>query len=155
MPDLKPLNKQVVEEVTLNEIQYGLSGHLGRYALDEMRLELLRDMMSGGFIAQLRTAVLAKSLPPQKVSKSVDVVFEFPSSPFQHWKMKHQGSWWLRRFVRWRPVKRDRRVRVVTLAVNLKRYRTFPEANFRPEPGSRFGALMVRQHHIDASMEVK
>jgi hypothetical protein len=53
---------------------------------------------------RLEASVLGKNRPDKKVTASKTVFFEFPASPFQHWKLKHKDSWWLKWFVRNNPV---------------------------------------------------
>lgn len=53
---------------------------------------------------ELEALVLGQTRPDKVVETTETVSFEYPASPFQHWKFKHKTSWWLKWFIRHRPI---------------------------------------------------
>jgi hypothetical protein len=119
---------------TLERLRVGMAGRIHPSILSTASVEYT----TGKLLLQLHADILADRLPPETVTERARVDFAHPSSPFQHWKAKHQESWWLRPFVRRWPVALVHQIRIVELEVNLERYRTYPEANFEPAP-AHFG----------------
>ena len=120
----------MVESFTLERLRLGLEQRVGAHVLQSTRLEVVEDFLTNGFICRLTADVLAEKLPPERIERSSKFFWEFPASPFQHWKQKHEKAWWLRWFTTRRPVRRVKHTKVATLEVNLERYRTFPQCNY-------------------------
>jgi hypothetical protein len=65
---------------------------------------------------------------PDKVVESKEVVFfEYPASPFQHWKFKHKSSWWLKWFTKKYPVIIAEKAKKCTLSVSWAMTDVYPE----------------------------
>jgi hypothetical protein len=82
-------------------------------------------------VLRLQADVLSEKLPPATVGRDWDVVWPFPSSPWQFWKRRHGGAWWLAWFVRRWPVRVEPHRRRMHLEVDIERYRTFPESRIQ------------------------
>jgi hypothetical protein len=108
----------------------------GRYTTEMLQAEVRQT--SHGAMVRLKTFVLADRLPPLDIDRKTKAFFDFPSSPFQHWKSKHADTRWLGWLVRRWPVKTTEHVREVRLIVHLSRYRTYPLAEV-PVPQDMFG----------------
>lgn len=80
-------------------------------------------------VRRLTVDVLADKLPPEEISNAVSVAFKHPASAWQMFKREHERSLWLGWLVRRRPVVESTVVRIVTVTVDLRRFRTFPEAD--------------------------
>jgi hypothetical protein len=118
------------EALTLQRLRIGLEQRVGAHMIESLELHQVEDVFTRSIVTRLTADVLAEKLPPERVERSSEFTWEFPASPFQHWKQKHQGAWWLRWFVARRPVRRTRHKKVATLTVDLERYRTFPQCNY-------------------------
>lgn len=118
------------DNLTLERRRYDVQAELGMFTRSSMKLEQREDIFRDRLIYRLTADVLAEKLPPERIERTSEFFWEFPASPFQHWKQKHDRSWWLRWFVARRPVRRVRHAKVATLEVNLERYRTFPQCNY-------------------------
>lgn len=66
------------------------------------------DFMADTMFMQLKAYVLTHQLAEHSVSRTRTV--EWPASPWQHWKHRHAGAWWLRWFVERRPVRMQQEV---------------------------------------------
>jgi hypothetical protein len=125
LPDLT----NVVDH-TLERLKVGMAGRIHPSILSTAEVEYTTKNL----LLQIHAYILADRLPPESVTERARVSFAHPLSPFQHWKHKHQYSWWLRWFVRRWPVTLAHEIRVVELEVILERYRTYPAANFDAPP---------------------
>lgn len=100
----------------------------------------------------VRFELQAQRLGGERIQRSTTVKYEFKAldGPFQRWKRDHQQAWWLRWFVRWRPLVYIRQPfeREVTLVVDVDDYATFPESSFIPMP-ERFGPPVLKRITID------
>lgn len=94
----------------------------------EVRPELVFDRM----VHQLKARVLSHKLPAHEVTELQRVEFEFPASPWQHWKQRHGGSWWLRWLVRWRPVRTETVVKTVGFTAVWEQMAVYPWQMFAP-----------------------
>lgn len=95
-------------------------------------LHVSPDPIIGDLMLRLESYVLAEKLVGD--TKEVSGAIEFPSSPWQFFKQRHAGSWWLRWLVVRRPVRLTPH-RWGT-AVTFERYAHYPEATLRtPELG--------------------
>lgn len=67
-----------------------------------------RDWMTDMIVMKLRAFVLTHQLAEHSVSRRRTV--SWPATPWQHWKHRHAGSWWLRWLVARRPVQMQHEV---------------------------------------------
>lgn len=150
---LGPISGDSLKTIILERRRYGASLEVGQYVWDQMRFqEETRIDIAERLIHSVCTEVLAERLPPERVEQAETFGFDFPVSPFQHWKQKRAGAWWLRRFVQWRPVKTERFEMEARLVVNLERFRTFPKADITyPD---RLGPY-VKVAHLDTTWSLR
>lgn len=105
-----------------------------------------------GMVHQLRTYVLAERLPPEKVTGSKALHVEVPATWWQYFKFQYEPTWWLGWFVRRRPVRWVGKNFLFTMAVDLQRFRTYPEPRI-VFPVDEFGR--PRNQHIVISGGVR
>lgn len=93
--------------------------------------DFIRDQIT----VAMRTKILTDNLPPETVSASKGVLFHEPASTWQMWKRNNQGHWytwkWLDAWLKKWPIQYVQTERVATLEVNLERFRSYPEAQYR------------------------
>lgn len=83
-------------------------------------------------VFDLNSYVLAEHLAPEVYTATERI--EFPATPWQHFKERHEGTRWLGWLVRRRPVQYDEHP--VMVKVHLDRKRVYPEATVEvPELG--------------------
>jgi hypothetical protein len=75
-------------------------------------------------LGRLETEVFAQRLVGD--TKTGEAVTWFPASPFQFWKQRHAGAWWLRWLVRRRPVREV--AHRTPWSVTFERYAHYPAA---------------------------
>jgi hypothetical protein len=81
---------------------------------------------------RLESYVMAEKLVGD--TKDVSGSIPFPTSPWQFFKQRHSGSWWLRWLVTRRPVRVERHR--WEASVTFERYANYPESTLRvPELG--------------------
>lgn len=78
-------------------------------------------------VTSLEVLVLGKQLPDKTVTASEPIFFEYPASPFQHWKYKHQFSWWLKWFINWRPIINAQKVKIASLEATWTMQQVYPD----------------------------
>lgn len=116
-------------------VQYGQHRMiLGRFARDSARFESTPGIgpmaiADRDIIRKLTVYVLADKLPPEQIVETTRVVVRVPASWWDEFKNTYRNRWWLRALVRRRPVALVDIVRVVTVTVDLRRWRAFPEAD--------------------------
>lgn len=116
----------------LARLQFGVEPGIDFYA-DEMLLEL-------------STQVWTETLPPEHFGASRTFTITAPSSWWQHFKETYAGTWWLGWLARYHPpVMSTARHAVVTLSVDLRRFRVYPAA---PEMTRRLGPVVLH-HEVD------
>lgn len=111
-----------------------------RFALDRMVLDL-------------RAKVLKYDLPGHEVTRQHTVSFDVPNSPWQHWKRKHEGTWWLRWFVQRRPVRTERLSKTVQFGATWVDMATYPWQTVAPTARNlgrpvRFVDLQLKQEEL-------
>lgn len=83
----------------------------------------------------MRTKILTDNLPPESVTRSVEVEFHEPASTWQMWKRNNQGRWytwkWLNAWLNKWPVKVTIHRKTATATISLERFRSYPEAQYR------------------------
>lgn len=98
----------------------------------EASLRVRPDDITDNLVVQLESYVLAEKLVGD--TKEVSGAIPFPTSPWQFFKHRHAGSWWLRWLVERRPVRTENH-RWET-SVTFERYNHYPESTLRvPELG--------------------
>lgn len=103
---------------------------------------------------ELTGTVLAHQLDNQRIVREQVVRNDFRAidGPFQRWKDRHKESWWLRWYVKWRPVRwlHEPFERTVRLTVEVEDLATFPKASIS-YPDKLGRPVMVRtvQDHIE------
>ena len=120
------------EQFTLEWLKVGLQTRIPQTVMDTIEVRAWRDDMLDDMVFALRAKVLADQLPPEKITRRRDVSWEVPASPWQHFKQHHANSWWLRWLVTRRPARLDTHRKMVEFTVDLRRYRTYPEARVSP-----------------------
>jgi hypothetical protein len=91
--------------------------------------EIKRDYMRKSFetlLLGVEAVVLGQKRPDKVVNISEPIFFEYPASPFQHWKFKHKYSWWMKWFVRWRPVIITQKVKTCEVTVSWAMTDVYP-----------------------------
>jgi len=120
--------------VTLERLKVGFQQRVGASVADSIQLSRWEDKIYGDLMYGLTAYVLAERLPPVTEQASKTVEFQAPAKWFQHLKQTlyrlgrkswHRRSWLERHW----PVRMKTHAQVVTLSVDLQRYRTYPEAN--------------------------
>lgn len=125
---------------------------LGDLAVDpELRVDRgIGRYLTEGLLVQLRGSVLAEKLVEREVEVTFerDVVFDFPSSPWQHLKERFAPAWLLRRF----PVKTSPHLRHVTgtRTASFAQFATFPCTPLRTPEHIR-GRLVVPYERVGIS----
>jgi hypothetical protein len=119
------------EEILLEQLKFGVQRRIGYGAAQSLNLEMIKEVITDQMIFSLTAEMLAERIGGEQIRKHerVQHVFTPIDGPFQRWKDRHKTSWWLRWFVRWRPVCRlyEELITNVTLQVDVKDYATFPE----------------------------
>lgn len=124
------------------ELQWKNFGHQMMVDLDcllepefSVRQDDRMSFMMNTITLQMRTKILTDDLPPESVRHSVDVVFHEPASTWQMWKRNNHGRWYTKGWLPWllthRPVKTREVVKVATANIDLARFRSYPQAQYR------------------------
>lgn len=88
-------------------------------------------------VAQLETYVRRQVLPPEEISHVGTLVLDEPASWWHAWKIQVGiNHWWSRWLVNWKPPKLKTKVHKLTVTVDLRAHRMFPDA---PNIGSIMG----------------
>ncbi len=87
---------------------------------------------------ELEAFLLADQLPPAHFSEERRVEVLYPDGWLEMLRHAYQDRWWMRRWVKRRPIRWHTEVRTVRLEVELRRYWTFPKANVQL-PDDRLG----------------
>lgn len=87
----------------------------------------IADYVYGEGIAVLEAHVLGRKRPSKVVEESNVTFFKMPASPFQHYKHKHKDAWWMRWFVKKRPVIYTEYGRESKLSVSWDMSDVYPE----------------------------
>jgi hypothetical protein len=95
-----------------------------------MRVSAYRDEHTKDVVYTLTTHLLAERLPPVEETASTCVRVPVPATWWDHWKAAHADAWYARWLVRCRPPRYVEETRKVTLTVELRRYRCFPESRY-------------------------
>lgn len=111
---------------TLDWLKYGLAGRIPENLVVSADFRAGEDFFRDEIVWRLSTKLLHERLPDRYYTASDTVWWDFPRSPFQHWKRNHAESWWLGWFVRRWPIKTDRIYRTATMEVDINDYLTYP-----------------------------
>ena len=91
--------------------------------LDSVSVEVARNVLTDNIALRIKALVYGEVLPAHTVTDTVPV----PASWWQHFKQDHAYRWWLRGFVRWRPV----RTTDITLTTTWREMAAYPWAELR------------------------
>ena len=115
---------------------------VGASIRQSMRVDVSEDVLRGELEHRLSAYVLADHLASDTFTAYTSS--EWPDSTWQMFKSRHAGSWWLGWLVRRRPTRLHTERQSV--AVEVKRYLAYPEANLDlPELGRPVIFEQVRQ----------
>ncbi len=147
-----PLSSQTYETITLNTRRLGqrrmLTGEFMRATAKE-RLEPTLGFMHDEMIYAIDADVRTHNLPPEQIQESTTITFTTPASWWQHWKRDVAAKTWALHWITklW-PIALTTEARTVTLEVDLKRFRMYPDA---PNLGNLTGfEVAVPGHEITA-----
>lgn len=119
-------------ERTFDIVRVVRSRLVGPFVRDSANIEIrsapIMSTVDGSLIRELTAYVLADRLPDEQASEQTRVIVRYPGTSWQMFKHEHERSWWLAWFVRRRPVRMAVVVRTVTMTVDMRRWRVFPEA---------------------------
>jgi hypothetical protein len=87
---------------------------------------------------EIEAQVLGKRLPDKTVESDEILFFEYPASPFQHWKLKHKDSWWLRWFIRRYPIIIAEKAKGCRLEVRWSMAEIYPEQGINTDIGRKY-----------------
>jgi len=110
---------------------------MGGFMQANLRFTAERDALLGQMIYELATNVLTHKLPPETVEETGILACDHPATWWQQWKhdiaTNTRGLRWIAR--RW-PVHTIRTVHKLTVTLDLRRFRVYPDApNISPVRG--------------------
>jgi len=132
--DLSP----IVEDMrvhTLQVIKAAVTHRLGAGVVDQLRLDVVRDMvqakMSGDLVYALTAYLLTDHVGVYDRTIRESRTVHVPATWWQHWKQAHTTSWWAGWIAtRWPPRLREHALEV-TVEVHADFRKAFPEASIR------------------------
>lgn len=149
-----------VQTVVLEHLKYKQRQVVGAGVLATLKLTEMPEFlitMGEGMAYELMAEMLAEKIGSDRIEriKVVQQDFEITDGPFQRWKQRHALSWWLRWFVKWRPVRTvsESKTCQVVLRVEVEDYAAFPHSSYVPAP-AEFGPP-VFQRFINSRIETK
>jgi hypothetical protein len=140
--DLQPVSP--LDRVVLDRLKVSVCQHISPSIAETVEIRTWTERLTEDLVYELRAHVLAQRLPTEQVTESTTiegsetVTWTIPATWWDHWKADHAESWWAGWFVRLRPPRTAEHSKTmgysrdVTLTVDLRRYRTFPEADYVP-----------------------
>lgn len=135
------------DTLTLEKIPFASRRHLTQEFLDQVDVRAYQGEILEGLIIELRAYILGEKLAEKEVeiNEERSVFFEFPRSPWQHFKKNHRWSWWLGWFVRRWPVQHETEIKKVTVrkTVATQQFALFPSSPLRT-PEKYRGPEIVR-----------
>lgn len=146
LDELSP-QTETFRRVVLDLVKVQTSHRISRAVADSARLELARDPLTRGLVADLTAYVLADHLPPVSVRETADVDMVRPATWWDHAKLTYAPRWWAGWWVRRHPARIVTVPHRLTVVVDLHRFRTYPQADvdLSPELGaSRYGYFLDR-----------
>lgn len=103
----------------------------------------LESFVRNELLYRLQAQVWTHNLPPEHFETERTFTIEAPVSWWQHFKEQYAGTWWCGWLARRRPpVMGTARRTVVTLSVDLSRFRVYPDAPAMP---AQYGRAVA--HH--------
>lgn len=168
MPSFYPGPDDAVtpEMITLDRLKIGgrwplaLNPDVGQSLMVSLRDSDEMQRLMYGALLEIKAHIYKENLPPESVQgtkvirwhKTVPHTEWFLDGPYQRWKGRHVDSWWYPHWLLGAPrrISRSWQVKVsddqvVTLEVDLRRYRTYPESSLGPPVGA-LGNKVVLGH---------
>jgi hypothetical protein len=102
-------------------LMYGLSPDL----VDEVSAEDLNSILARQIVLRIRGHVFGEQLPPHSETRSIHI----PDGWREHWRWDHRERWWMRGWVRRRPI----RLREVTITATWKNMAAYPWLSLRTQ----------------------
>ena len=100
--------------------------------LDTAEWSVVQDHMLRYFTVELKGKLLSDRLPPERVVESTTVRWREPESWWHHLRATVRWVGWL---TAWRPLRYTTHTQTMTLVVDLRRFRNYPEATYPIPPG--------------------
>jgi len=129
------------QERILDRLKAAVSVSVGPQMAQSMELETYSEYVLNQLVHRLTAFVLAERVDTKPYT-AIEHVY-FPESPWQHFKQKHQLLWWMKWFVKRRPV--DYQKVDVTVSVTADLYATYPRASYSHAPYDQFGPVVWQQ----------
>jgi hypothetical protein len=141
-----PEDTPIMPAATVDVLRVKVNQRIGRVAADHMRVETLRDMVTGDLVAELQTALLAEQLPPETVLLEQEITTPRFASWWQHLRATYrERRWWGWLLGRRRPIRMVDEPHTLRAVVELRSWWTYPNASM-VLPGDRFGPPVL---HVD------
>lgn len=142
MSEPRRYNPSPVSETARLELQWKQFGYQMMVDMDcmlEAEFSVRRDdrvsFMMDQIMIGMKTKILTDNLPPESVEHSVDVVFHEPASTWQMWKRNNHGRWYTKGWLPWLLARRPVRTQVIKrradCTIDLARFRSYPQAQYR------------------------
>lgn len=141
----------LLERLRLERLRLVAAQRVTRPVLENARFTVdqddVTDFIANTLLVQLETEVYAVRVGGERIQRSEDVTLrlDVEDGPVQRWKARHTDTWWLRWYVRRRPVRWIHREthRRVLFTVDVRDYATFPDSTvtFPPE----FGVMVCKR----------
>lgn len=101
----------------------------GEFMRANLRLTEERDAILNRMIYEISTKVRSHNLPPEQVEETRTLACDHPADWWQQWKHDVAAKHWaLRWIVRRRPVQFTRTWHKLTVTMDLRRFRVYPDA---------------------------
>lgn len=102
---------------------------MGGFMQANLKFTAERDLMLDHMVYELATYVRSHSLPPEIVEETDFLSCDHPATWWQQWKHDVAAQHWALRWIaRWRPVRLTRTVHKLTITLDLRRFRLYPDA---------------------------
>lgn len=102
---------------------------MGGFMQANLKFTQERDYVLGQMVYELATNVRTHKLPPETVEETGTLACDHPATWWQQWKHDVAAKHWALRWIarRW-PVRQTRTVHKLTITLDLRRFRTYPDA---------------------------
>jgi hypothetical protein len=134
---IDPTSLTQFETETFDWIKYSVHERIPGFFLKDFRLtQDNQAYFEDHFVARITGTVLGQSLPGGVYRTSATAKFEYPASPWQHFKRNHSRAWWLRWLVKRRPVQTAKAYRTARVEFDYEHNVVFPmQRSYRPSLG--------------------